>query len=131
MPCRWVIIDLESEVLSMAKTLEQLAKEIYNEFLNDGEPISESEATEMAEMELGAKAIKNYTQAKVEKTKATRKPKINDNKISIVSSLASFLPSLEPCGNAVSGVHIANPQGEITFALDGKNYSIKVIEHRK
>ena len=115
----------------MAKTLEQLAKEIYDEFLNDGEPISESEAIEMARMELGAKEIKNYTQAKVEKTKATRKPKINENKIEIVSSLASFLPSLKPRGNAVSGVHIANPQGEITFALDGKNYSIKVIEHRK
>lgn len=112
------------------KTVEQLAKELYNEFLEDGEPISESEAIEMARMELGAKEIKNYTQAKVEKTKATRKPKINENKIQIVSSLASFLPSLEVRGNEVCDLHILNPQGEIAFRIGEKSYSIKVIEHR-
>ena len=114
----------------MAKTLEQLAEEIYKECLNDGEPISKSEAIEMAKMEMGAKEIKNYTQAKVEKTKATRKPKINDNKVTIVSSLASFLPSLTVGGNALSNVAIKNAQGEITFDLDGKSYSVKVVEHR-
>ena len=57
----------------MAKTLEQLAQEIYDECLADGDDVTKEEAFEMAEMEIKAKGIKNYVQSSVEKKK--RKPK--------------------------------------------------------
>ena len=44
---------------------EKLIEQIMKECEADGEPITREEAEEMAEMEIKAKGIKNYTQAEV------------------------------------------------------------------
>lgn len=110
----------------MAKTLEQLAKEIYNECLNEGEPITEQEALEMAKMELGAKEIKNYTQATVEKPKGTRKNAVDEVKVALIETIGNFLREKKSLENLT----IKNPQREITFTFNGEEYSVTLTKHR-
>ena len=111
----------------MAKTLEQLAQEIYNECLSDGEPISMEDATEMAKMELGAKEIKNYTQSTVEKKKqGTRQKKVDEVKVAFVKALYDSLVVDDRLENLV----IKNPQKEVTFTFNGLDYSITLTQHR-
>ena len=57
----------------MAKSLNALATQIYNQCLADGEPVTEEEALEMARMELNVKTAE-IVDAGHEKGK-TRKPK--------------------------------------------------------
>lgn len=111
----------------MAKTLEQLADEIYNEALEDGEEVSREEALEMAQMEMGAKEIKNYTQAEVEKKpKTKREVKLDDEKVAFIKTLKEVIEQ----NIEVDALTIANPQKEITFKLGGSDYSISLIKHR-
>lgn len=109
----------------MAKTLEELAKEIYNEALEDGEPVSEDEALEMAKMELGAKEIPNYTQAAVEKkAKKPRERKVDEVKKEILSTLAETV--IQTFDNGV----VMENETDLHFTYKGEKYSIKLTKHR-
>ena len=46
---------------------EKIIARIMKECKADGEPVTRAEAEEMAEMEIKANGLKNYTQATVEK----------------------------------------------------------------
>lgn len=75
-------------------TVEKLAKQIFDECMAEGEPVTEEEALEMARMELGAKEIKNYTQSAEKSVKKPKKPKtvkISDEKQQIFSEIVEFL----------------------------------------
>lgn len=113
----------------MAKSLNELATEIFNECLADGEPVTEEQALEMARQELGAKEIKNYTQATVEKKKVKREVKLDDTKVHIVKMLKTLLEGMSVTDN-ITEVAIANPQKEITFKIGKDEYSISLIKHR-
>ena len=59
---------------------EKLIKQIMAEAEADGEPVTREEAEEMAEMEIKAKGIKNYTQGEKPKKKPiVKKQKIGRN----------------------------------------------------
>lgn len=78
----------------MEEKLNNLAQEIFNECMKDGEPVTIDEALEMARMELGAKEIKNYTQSiekSQKKEKKVRTVKISDEKVQIFSEIVEFL----------------------------------------
>lgn len=115
----------------MAKTLEELAKEIYNEALEDGEPVSEDEALEMAKMELGAKEIPNYTQAAVDKkSKKPRERKVDLNKKEILGEIKILLEGKQlNCGYDVPDVVMEN-ETDLHFTMYGENYSLKLTKHR-
>lgn len=108
----------------MAKTLEELAKEIYNEALEDGEPVSEDEALEMAKMEFGAKEIPNYTQATVKKERKKAVRKIDETKKLILETVRDIVHD-----DFDSEVTMEN-ETDIHFTYRGDKYSLKLIKHR-
>ena len=110
----------------MAKTVEQLAKEIYKEMLADGEEITETEAMEMAEMEMNAKGIKKYTQsAEPKKERKPREKKIDTDKVAIIRTLFECMKDGD-----YENLTIKNEQKEITFLLHGCEYSLNLVKHR-
>lgn len=109
----------------MAKTLEQLAQEIYNECLADGDEVTKEEALEMAEMEIKAKGIKNYVQSSVEKKK--RKPrerKVDNEKKHLLECVQTLYEEM--------GANIIRmkTETEIEFYYNNNHYTIKLTKHR-
>lgn len=111
-------------------TKEELILSIMAEAEKDGEPLTRAEAEEVAEMEIKAKGIKNYTQAEVTKPKAKREPKIDEDKVVLIDYLKSglFIRTTETGG--ISNLEVANPQKEITFSYNGSEYSVTLTKHR-
>ena len=109
----------------MAKTLEQLAQEIYDECLADGDDVTKEEAFEMAEMEIKAKGIKNYVQSSVEKKK--RKPrerKVDEEKKYLLGCVETLYKDM--------GADIVKikTETEIEFYYNDNHYTIKLTKHR-
>lgn len=108
----------------MAKTLEQLAKEIYNEALEDGEPVTEDEALEMAKMELGSKEMLNYTQATVKKERKKAERKVDETKKLILETIRDIVHD-----DFDSEVIMEN-ETNIHFTYRDEKYSLKLTKHR-
>lgn len=105
---------------------EKLIKQIMAEAEADGEPVTREEAKEMAEMEIKAKGIKNYTQG--DKTKKERKPrekKIDIDKVAIIRTLFECMKDGD-----YENLTIKNEQKEITFSLHDCEYSLNLVKHR-
>lgn len=111
----------------MAKTVEQLAEEIFKEFAKDGEPVTKEEAMEIAREELNAKSVKHCVQS-AEKTRASpkREQKIDADKVDVIRLLFSYLQTQADFVETLT----ANPQREITFKYKGGDYSLNLIKHR-
>lgn len=118
----------------MAKTLEQLAKDIFKECKVEGEEVTMEEALEMAKMELGAKEIKNYTQATIEKKKTKREIKPDEEKVRLMELFNYCL--LEPdridddLPFKIENVFVKNAQKEIVFNVGENEYSLTLTKHR-
>lgn len=105
---------------------EKLIEKIMAECEADGEPITRQEAEEMADMEIKANGLKNYTQAEVEKKpKKKREVKKDATKIEIIKNIYNLLLTTD-----LSDVTIENEQREITFTLNNENYSLVLTKHR-
>ncbi len=115
----------------MAKTLEQLAEEIYKEALEDGEEVTKEEALEMAKMEMGAKEVKNYTQGEPEKK--PRKPKerkVDADKGFILTNIKEYLEGLlEFEGDDGAEVQMET-ETCLHFDYNGNRYTLKLTKHR-
>ena len=92
----------------------------------DGEPISREEAEEMAEMEIKAKGITEYAQAKEKKPRKKREVKKDAVKMELVAQLADFIQR-----EIASHVEVTNDQRTIEFVVNGENYSVTLTKHRK
>lgn len=103
---------------------EKLVKSIMAECEKDGEPVTREEAEEMAKMELGAKDIKNYTQATNEKKKGTRERKIDESKKALLEILRK---ALEKCGITAT----AENEVKLHFTFDNAKYTVTLTKHRK
>lgn len=105
--------------------LEKLANQIYKEMQADGEPVTKQEALEMAQMELGAKEIKNYVQSTVEK-KSTKKRerKVDNEKKHLLGCVKNLYKGM--------GAEILNvkTETEIEFMFGDNHYTIKLTKHR-
>lgn len=112
----------------MAKTLEQLAKEIYDEYMADGEPCTMEECLEVAKQEMGAKKIKTYVQSDKPKEKKKREVKLDEVKVQIIKDLDHILDRVEGIDRAT--IKIVNPQKEISFRIGADEYSLSLIKHR-
>lgn len=105
----------------MAKSLDELAKEIMEEFEKDGEPITEEEAKEMATMEIGAKEIKRYEQsAEPKKERKPRERKVDNEKLEILKVVAAALEN--------EGF---SPEIEREVNVHFANYTLKLTRHKK
>lgn len=104
------------------KTRAQLVKEIMAEFEKDGEPVTEEEAGEIADLEIKAKEnnVKHYERSTKPRDKPTRERKVDAEKLEILKKIQS---TLEDCGFAVSR--------EREVALHFGNYELKLIRHKK
>lgn len=102
-------------------TLEELAKNIFDECEADGEPVTEEEALEMARMEIGAKDIKNYAQADKPKKVVKREKKVDVDKAEIIKIIHQALVE-----NGFEDATITNIDKYIDFG----NYTINLIKHR-
>jgi hypothetical protein len=105
---------------------EKIIARIMKECEADGEPVTRAEAEEMAEMEIKADSIKNYTQSDVEKKpRKKREVKKDPTKISFIHYLEEWLLT-----TSVEDVTIVNEQKEIAFRINGEDYSLSLIKHR-
>jgi hypothetical protein len=105
---------------------EKIITRIMKECELDGEPVTRAEAEEMAEMEIKADNIKNYTQSDVEKKpRKKREVKKDPTKISFIHYLEEWLLT-----TSVEDVTIVNEQKEIAFRINGEDYSLSLIKHR-
>lgn len=110
-------------------TVEELTKQIFAECEKDGEPVTEEEAREMAEMELKAKdTTRRYVTSKP-KEKPKRAVKLDEDKVHLINLFKTFAEGLE-LNNTLSEVAVTNPQKEISFIYNGGSYSISLIKHR-
>jgi hypothetical protein len=116
----------------MAKTLEELAKEIYKEALEDGEKVTEEEALEMAKMEMGAKDVKNYTQSEPTEKKP-RKPKerkVDADKGFILTSIRGYLERLLEFEQGEGAEVEMETETCLHFDYKGNRYTLKLTKHR-
>jgi hypothetical protein len=106
---------------------EKLIQTLIAEAEKDGEPITREEAEEMAEMEIKANGIKDYTQSSVEKKpRKKREIKLDATKVTFIHYLEEWLLTTD-----VENVTIVNEQKEVSFDIKGENYSLSLIKHRK
>lgn len=104
---------------------EKLVLDIMAEAEKDGEPVTREEAEEMAKMELGAKEIKNYTQAEIEKkAKKPRERKVDNEKLELLDFLSLGLSE-----NEINYTY--ENEVKIHFKYNGSDYTVTLTKHRQ
>ena len=105
------------------KNFEMLTAEIMKAMAEDGTPVTKAEAEEMAQMELGAKAIRRHETSGKRKASAPKPRKIDPDKLKLFSlltnSVRGFTDALK-CKN----------EAEFSFTYNGNAYTVKLIKHR-
>ena len=115
----------------MAIDFEKLVNQIMIDAEKDGEPVTKEEAEEMAEMELKAKQISNYTQGEKSQNKG-RKPatvKVSDEKQALFQSI---LKNLDRCeGLNRENITVLKENKLIQAEINGKLFKIDLVQQRK
>lgn len=106
-------------------TKETLIEKIMKECEKEGEPVTREEAEEMAEMEIKASGISNYTQSDKKRKPSTRERKVDKTKKRLLMNCKTLI---EGMGAVVADV---KTETEICFTFDGNEYSLKLIKHTK
>ncbi len=104
---------------------EKLINRIIQECEKEGEPVTRSEAEEMAEMEIKANRIKRYEKSDKKRKPAKRERKVDSTKKRLLTDCRVLLEGL--------GANIVNvkTETELTFTFENEEYSLKLIKHRK
>ena len=103
---------------------EKLIKQIMVEAEADGEPVTREEAEEMAEMEIKAKGIKNYTQGEKKKKKKKAERKIDTEKADILNWLMRGLYE-------VGGISCTTEnENKLHFVYNENEYTVNLVRHR-
>ena len=103
---------------------EKLIKQIMAEAEADGEPVTREEAEEMAEMEIKAKGIKNYTQGEKPKKKKKAERKIDTEKADILNWLMRGLYE-------VGGISCTREnENKLHFVYNENEYTVNLVRHR-
>ena len=107
------------------KKLEKIAKDIFREAQEDGEPVTMEEAIEMAKMEINYTESRHYEQASVERASGdARKRKIDADKKLIFDTLRN---SIEP----LVTINGNKNEVELNFTYNGFEYTMKLTKHKK
>lgn len=104
---------------------EALVKSIMKEAKADGEPVTREEAEEMARMEIGAKEIKRYeTSDEPKKERKLKERKVDEEKKNLLALMSGLLEGIG------ATEMVTKTETEISFALNGNAYSLKLTKHR-
>lgn len=123
---------MEEEILHLMKSLDltrEEAIELYNEDKEiDKMKLSEVDSDLTEEQKEAVKKMKNAsTKKKPFVPKLDKRPrKENPTKRGVIQDIFKALEDL-----GYEGLNILKPEKEITFELNGDNYSISLICHRK
>lgn len=104
---------------------EKLIARIMKECEQDGEPVTREEAEEMAEMEIKAGGIKRYETSDKPRKPVKKERKVDEKKRHLLCCCKVLF---EGMGAKILGI---KTETELTFSLDGEEYSLKLIKHRK
>lgn len=102
---------------------EKLTAEIMRQMAEDGTPVTQAEAEEMAKMETGAKNIRRRETSGKRKASAPKPRKIDPDKLKLFNLLT------EAVGDFTNGMKCKN-EAEFSFSYNGNAYTVKLIKHR-
>ena len=110
-----------------------LIDKIMIECAKDGEPVTREEAAEMAEMELKAKECgRRYEGDTTARKKSNTSRPLDAEKVEIIKSITR---NLSRCtfddDREIVNIRIINPQKEITFNINEKEYSVTLTRHKQ
>lgn len=105
-------------------TREQLIAEIMRECEKDGEPVTQAQAAEMADMEIKAKGISHYEKSDKPRKPTTRERKVDEVKQHILRGCRAYVEGL---GATVTA---EKTETEVTFVYGEEIFTLKLIKHR-
>lgn len=104
------------------KEIEILTAEIMQQMAEDGTPVTNEEAAEMAKMEINSRQINRYTSSGQHKVKTVRK--IDPDKVKLFDILTKTIK------NADISINSQKNEAEFSFSFNNFDYSVKLIKHR-
>ena len=105
-------------------TREKLIAEIMRECEKDGEPVTEEEAAEMADMEIKARGIKHYEKSDKPRKPTTRERKVDETKLRILRACRFYVEGIG------ATVIAEKTETEISFTYNDETFTLKLIKHR-
>ena len=127
----------EAQITKMMKSLD-LTREEAIELIKDDMEIDKMSVKEctsdMTDEQKKAAKKATITTGEKKKTTSIKKERKKDNiKIEIISTIAQNLNRcyFDDDSNTVEDIAIIKPEREITFTINGEEYSITLTKHRK
>ena len=121
----------EQQIENYMKSLQISRAEAEQLYEDDKEDFIGEEGEEMTKK---AKEVRRYEKADKPKSKKKREVKLDEMKIAIINFLESAMESrhrwIEEDEWDFEDVIVKNPQKEITFTVNGCEYSLNLIKHR-
>lgn len=104
---------------------EKLIESIIKMCELNNEPVTREEAEYMADLEIKANGLPNYTSSEEKKVRKPRTIKKDPAKISFMHYLEEWLTN-----SSVSDIIMVNEQREISFKIADDTYSLVLTKHR-
>lgn len=121
----------EQQIENYMKSLQISRAEAEQLYEDDKEDFIGEEGEEMTKK---AKEVRRYEQADKPKSKKKREVKLDEMKIAIIEFLENAMDGrhrwIEEDEWDFENVIVKNPQKEITFVVNGCEYSLNLIKHR-
>lgn len=121
----------EQQIENYMKSLQISRAEAEQLYEDDKEDFIGEEGEEMTKK---AKEVRRYEKADKPKSKKKREVKLDEMKIEIIKFLENAMDSrhrwIEEDEWDFENVIVKNPQKEITFVVNGCEYSLNLIKHR-
>ena len=121
----------EQQIENYMKSLQISRAEAEQLYEDDKEDFIGEEGEEMTKK---AKEVRRYEKADKPKSKKKREVKLDEIKIEIIKFLENAMDnrhcSIEENEWDFENVIVKNPQKEITFVVNGCEYSLNLIKHR-
>ena len=114
----------EQQILHYMKSLQISRTEAEQLWEDDKEDFIGEEGEEMTQK---AKQVKRYEQADKPKEKKKREVKLDEDKVQIIDTLYTFALNSEL---PIRNLFVKNVQKEITFEMNGCEYSLNLVKHR-
>ena len=110
----------------MAKTFEEIVKEIMVEMENDGCPVTKKEAEEMAKMEINSNDIKRYEKSDKPRKASNKERKVDTDKLNLLNLVKLTLEE-----NTSAKDFTLKTETELTFFYMDNFYTFKLTKHGK